>query len=1548
MAKKRAAQKLALRDTRRGAPRLSRRQRFVSAAKTTLAALGLTTVFGGAVAAGVVLHINLPVARRLTAEVLSGGLRDQFRGSLEVGGIERLDLDGFVLSEATVKDEQGNVVLVVSGLRVRADVLSLLREATIGEDKATFIITSVRAERAEAFLIEDPVTGVPSIVQALSLRPSTAPSTPSSGAPRPWRVWFPRIEISRVYGRGSLGGLPTLEVQLSNVRGSLLGTPKGIAADVTRYGMVVRGLGGTDATGTGEVHIRAPGAVWSSFDGYFGNVPVNASVYSKGKEMKLTLDVARAKPEDVRALWADYPLQQPVVASIEASGDLPTLNTRAKFEVEGARITANGPIRLDSRASAELDVEARGVDIRALWPKAPQTGFDADVALKVVDKGTRIVVDVNGTTAATTIGGQTVPAVDVAGTFNEKGFEGKATLHEKGIPVKLALTVHPDGAIDVDAHARSFSLEKSPRIEQYTKAKGVADMRVVARIEKNRLDATLVADVDRFELGDVKLGKGHVTGHATGPIDAPGKLSIDAKLNGKRLNAQGVAFADVTATARGPAVRPRVTAKLSGEGGPEVSATATLETQGRPGVRDVSVDVKREEATLSGKIARLDFDSKKVELRDLKLVGAGGELAGTARISPDNIEFKAKGEGLDLEVVARALGLPKGMFSGKLTINADVTASKKESHGYVRIGLGNGSIANIAGVSLAMNATLEDHKVVGEAQAQVKGIGNVGATWNGELAGNAADAQSWRDIIGRAEIALSELELSKLLPYIPKSARIEKIAGTAAAKIQIERNAQKELPNVRVESAQTKGLEIVRTSAEKNGAPLVIREIEVQMNGGVSGERGDASGTTHLVYRGQMLASASGTVRVDWHALIADPENWQDQVMEAPVIAVITVGQRPFSTLPDPIRPENISGSIGGRVTLNGTPTEPRLTAAVDAVGVTVPGARYAQAVDVRASGEYVVADGHYGVAVDVGRNGRRFARVTAQGNANIVDGSWTGTAGLALEDAPLGMIPQLAESRVRGRLRGNIVLRRDKADAPPQIAGNVKLARGTVDSVPIGRGEVSVRSDGKQVRADLSFQNGKGSLTGTFASGIIWDGIGPEIDRSRPIRASLESRDYDAVVLSPFLRDIFSRLGGRVDGKLTATLVAKHDEAGKPTGEWDTEITGTARVREGVVQISPLGLEFRDVKMTASARQAGRFTVIEIRDVEGKARSEVANMKGTAFIYLQGVRVVRGNGSISVKEVPLLFQGVPQASASGFATFTLDRQENLMQVNIEIPQLTARLPAASGRSVVDLGDNPAITIKQPLREIVARSSGDILPWKLVFKLKHGVRLKRSDLDIPIAGQPVIDLGQETAVTGYVELEQGGRIQSWGKTFVIEAGQVYFDTGDAGDPRLAALASWRGPDGTVVYADVRGTLKNANVTLTSNPARSEAEIMALLFGGGSSSDETSAARTRESAGAGAAATAFNTLFADSLGGNVELRTATDENKASYTAAVRISESVWFEGTYRNRLEATQDTAGTEPTDVSGTIDWRFRRNWSLRTEVGTLGTGLDLLWQYRY
>ncbi|HEX7672317.1 MAG TPA: hypothetical protein VF395_22130, partial [Polyangiaceae bacterium] len=81
---------------------------------------------------------------------------------------------------------------------------------------------------------------------------------------------------------------------------------------------------------------------------------------------------------------------------------------------------------------------------------------------------------------------------------------------------------------------------------------------------------------------------------------------------------------------------------------------------------------------------------------------------------------------------------------------------------------------------------------------------------------------------------------------------------------------------------------------------------------------------------------------------------------------------------------------------------------------------------------------------------------------------------------------------------------------------------------------------------------------------------------------------------------------------------------------------------------------------------------------------------------------------------------------------------------------------------------------------------------------------------------------------------------------------------------------------------------------------------------------------------------------------VELRVeSTSESRPRYTAAVRVRENLWFEASTYQQTDRSAAT-GTDRSVYSGTIDYRFRPRWSLRTEAGTAGGALDLLWQYRY
>jgi hypothetical protein len=283
----------------------------------------------------------------------------------------------------------------------------------------------------------------------------------------------------------------------------------------------------------------------------------------------------------------------------------------------------------------------------------------------------------------------------------------------------------------------------------------------------------------------------------------------------------------------------------------------------------------------------------------------------------------------------------------------------------------------------------------------------------------------------------------------------------------------------------------------------------------------------------------------------------------------------------------------------------------------------------------------------------------------------------------------------------------------------------------------------------------------------------------------------------------------------------------------------------------------------------------------------------------------------------------------------------------ISLPQLKAELPPSSGRDVLPTGGNEAIQVVQPLAEPRQRKHEGAEPmlWQLMFTLGTDVKIVRSDLNVPIQGQAKISLDEETSVDGVINLKPGGRVQYWGKTFVIENGEIRFDTGDPSNPHVRVLASWRAPDSTIVYMNITGTYQEAKLDVRSDPPRAEQEIYALLLGGSGEGGSATAA------GVGFGATVVGQLLSDTPLRNVEIRTASEQTVdertyATYTAAVQISDEIWFEGSYK--AAQTENTAEQQNQAVSGTVDWRFRKNWSLRTEVGTIGAGLDLLWTYHY
>jgi len=217
----------------------------------------------------------------------------------------------------------------------------------------------------------------------------------------------------------------------------------------------------------------------------------------------------------------------------------------------------------------------------------------------------------------------------------------------------------------------------------------------------------------------------------------------------------------------------------------------------------------------------------------------------------------------------------------------------------------------------------------------------------------------------------------------------------------------------------------------------------------------------------------------------------------------------------------------------------------------------------------------------------------------------------------------------------------------------------------------------------------------------------------------------------------------------------------------------------------------------------------------------------------------------------------------------------------------------------------------------------------------------------------VVDITDRAHVSGTVEL-RSGKVEVFGKQFELEHGTARFSGADAGNPDVAVTARWDAPDGTRIYADYIGPLRTGVLTMRSEPQRAQNEILSILLTGSSESDTGPRSMSLQDNGAqtagavlagGAVTTSLNRVLSSVTPLDITTRVASDEQGAIPEVAVQITPSVSAEVSYRTRAPGP----GEKPDRVFVTLDWRFRRNWSVVTTFGDQASSvLDLIWKYRY
>jgi hypothetical protein len=387
--------------------------------------------------------------------------------------------------------------------------------------------------------------------------------------------------------------------------------------------------------------------------------------------------------------------------------------------------------------------------------------------------------------------------------------------------------------------------------------------------------------------------------------------------------------------------------------------------------------------------------------------------------------------------------------------------------------------------------------------------------------------------------------------------------------------------------------------------------------------------------------------------------------------------------------------------------------------------------------------------------------------------------------------------------------------------------------------------------------------------------------------------------------------------------------------------------------------VRLHDVKFAARAESRDGTTLITVDDLSAAAEADKSYISARGNLSLAGLQVTRGTANVTVRDVPLQVEGITLATLTDVnldqpILIELERRPTEMFVGLTVPELEAKLPQAAARSLIELGNNESVEVAQPIAEPQHGANGESLPWRMKFDLGRKVKVTRADVFLPISGSPQILLGQELQILGNIELANGGRLSLPGlpRPFSIENGTVFFDADDdPKNPRLRVRAVCRLAQLTV-WATVTGTFQNAEILFESDDptVKTQAQIEAALL-----SAPTDGTASAASLGAGAGYLGkqliANSFLSNTALSNLEIKagsetTADQRSYATYSAAYPITDEIWFEGSYK-ALQA-QDLSGANRNAFSGTLDWRFRRNWSLRGELGNIGAGVDLLWQYRY
>ncbi|WP_050433819.1 translocation/assembly module TamB domain-containing protein [Chondromyces crocatus] len=491
--------------------------------------------------------------------------------------------------------------------------------------------------------------------------------------------------------------------------------------------------------------------------------------------------------------------------------------------------------------------------------------------------------------------------------------------------------------------------------------------------------------------------------------------------------------------------------------------------------------------------------------------------------------------------------------------------------------------------------------------------------------------------------------------------------------------------------------------------------------------------------------------------------------------------------------------------------------------------------------------------------------------------------------------------------------------------------------------------------------------------AGVRWeDKLIPGLDTTRPSDVVVRAQRFRLAAAQPAVAGVLSRIDGYLDGDL-------HLGKALTDGVELDKLEANMEVTQGVIHVPALGQELQDLKLRITAKD-GKLSVSDL-----STNAMTGRITGGGEVRLDGLKLLGAKGGIRIdkgEEIPLTIEGVPLGSVRAEVEVTAEQKQKELVVQVSVPTFNLHLPSIAPRSVQGLDANPDVSLSHQLgpEEEEESSSGGS---RTVLQVQLGkITVDGSGLDLALTSPknalPTVVLDGETKVSGDIVMTQGS-FEGFGKRLEVERALVRLRPEDTGNPYVNAVAYWDAPDGTRVFIEYSGDLlpiTDDKLRIRSEPPLSESEILSkLLFGSGA---DTSSSSSTESGGAGGVAADVGGSIASSqvnaiIQGLTPLRGLSTnfgtnaqgglKTSVAYELDRNLTASASFEeasrksgagaGTSTTSAGAPGGSANQRSSRTELSVDWRFKRNWTLRGIVGVGGTQpssgiLDVLWQYRY